>query len=217
MAVAQSLGELPYAAYLRPHPDGEPLAPDGDYTEIHFDGAAFDGGEATSAKFIESAFTGTTLTTVGLERARFSDVWLSRNRWVGVRVAGGEWLDVAVLDSALAGVQAYSSRLRRVTFRGCKIDTLNLRGATLTDVVFEDCELDELDCAGAGLTNVTFPGSSLRNARFSQVTCKKVDFRGARELDVADGADALRGATVDERQLMQLAPALAQALGILVK
>jgi uncharacterized protein YjbI with pentapeptide repeats len=124
---------------------------------------------------------------------------------------------VAVLDSSLAGVQAYSSRLRRVTFRRCKIDTLNLRGATLADVVFEDCELNELDCAGASLTNVTFPGSAVRNARFSQVKCKKVDLRGARELDIADGADSLKGAIVDERQLIELAPALASALGILVQ
>ncbi|GAA3451243.1 pentapeptide repeat-containing protein [Dactylosporangium matsuzakiense] len=217
MPVAESLQDLPYAAYLQPHPDGEPLSHDGNYTEVHFDGVVFEGGEATSAKFIESALTGVGLAEVGLERARFSEVWLSRNRWVGVRLADAEWLDVTVLDSALAGVQAYSSRLRRVRFRGCKIDTLNLRGATLAEVVFEDCELNELDCAGAALTSVTFPGSAIRNARFSQVKCKKVDFRGARELDVADGADSLRGAIIDERQLMELGPALAVALGIQVR
>jgi uncharacterized protein YjbI with pentapeptide repeats len=217
MPVAQSLQELPYAPYLRRHDAGEPLTPDGNYTEVHFDGLEIERSEATSAKFIEAAFTGVTLAEVGLERARFSDVWLSRNRWVGVRIVDGEWLDVSMLDSSLAGVQAYSSRLRRVTFRGCKIDTLNLRGATLIDVVFEDCELNELDCAGASLTGVTFPGSAIRNARFSQITCRKVDFRGARELDVADGADSLRGAVIDERQLMELGPALASALGILVK
>jgi uncharacterized protein YjbI with pentapeptide repeats len=199
MGVVQSLGELPYAAYLQRF-EGEALEHDGNYTEVHLDQVEFDGAEATSAKFIESALTGVTLADYGLERVRFSDVWLSRNRWVGVRLIEAEWLDVSMLDSSLAGVQAYGSR-----------------GATLTDVVFEDCELNELDCAGAALTNVTFAGTAVRNARMSQVKCKKVDFRGARELDVADGADSLKGAIVDERQLMELGPALAAALGIMVK
>ncbi|MGI5237267.1 pentapeptide repeat-containing protein [Dactylosporangium sp. CA-139066] len=216
MGVVQSLGELPYAAYLQKFEDDR-LEHDGNYTEVHLDQVELDGGEATSAKFIESALTQVTLAEVGLERARFSDVWLSRNRWVGVRLIEAEWLDVSMLDSSLAGVQAYGSRMRRVTFQRCKIDTLNLRGATLVDVSFEDCEINELDCAGAALTNVTFPGTAVRNARMSQVKCKKVDFRGARELDVADGADSLRGAIVDERQLIELGPALAAALGIIVK
>ncbi|MET0418263.1 MAG: hypothetical protein ABW022_19800 [Actinoplanes sp.] len=46
---------------------------------------------------------------------------------------------------------------------------------------------------------------------------KKVDFRGARELDVAQGWDALRGAVIDSQQLAEAAPALAQTLGIVVK
>jgi uncharacterized protein YjbI with pentapeptide repeats len=216
MGVVQSLGELPYAEYLQQFADGA-LEHDGNYTETHLDQLELEGGEATSAKFIESAFTQVTLAEVGLERARFSDVWLSRNRWVGVRLVEAEWLDVSMLDSSLAGVQAYGSRMRRVTFQRCKIDTLNLRGATLVDVSFEDCEISELDCAGASLTNVTFTGTAVRHARMSQVKCKKVDFRGARELDVADGADSLKGAIVDERQLMELGPALAAALGIIVR
>lgn len=216
MPRAQSLRELPYAAYLEPL-DGAALRHDGNYTEAHLDGAEIDGGEATSVRFIESAFTGVTLTGMGLERARLSDVWVSRNRWVGVRFADAEWLDVSILDSVLAGVQAYGSRLRRVVFERCKIDTLNLRGATLVDVAFEGCELDELDCAGASLTNVSFAGSAIRNARLSGVKLKKVDLRGARELGVADGADSLRGAIVDGRQLIELAPALAAALGIEVR
>jgi uncharacterized protein YjbI with pentapeptide repeats len=215
MPAPQSLEELAYASYLQEH--DEPLTYDGNYTEVHLTGVELEGFEAGHAKFIESAFTGVTVTNGGLERTRFSDVWLSRNRWVGVRLADAEWLDVTMLDSALAGVQAYSSRLRRVVFQRCKIDTLNLRGATLADVEFDGCDLTELDCAGATLTNVTFPGSTIRRARFSGAKLKKVDFRGARELDVADGADSLRGAIVDGHQLMELAPALAAALGIDVR
>src|SRR4051812_16271145 len=106
MAVAQSLVELPYAAYLESVP-ADRLTHDASLTEAHLDGAELDGGAAASVKFIESALTGVVLQDFGLERARFSEVWLSRNRWVGVRVSEAEWLDVSVLDSVLAGVQAY--------------------------------------------------------------------------------------------------------------
>jgi uncharacterized protein YjbI with pentapeptide repeats len=211
----QSLDELPYASFLERH-DG-PLEADGNYTEAHLDGVELDGFRATSARFIEAALTGVVLSDGSLEHSRFNDVWLSRNRWVGVRLPDAEWLDVTVLDSAFAGVEAYSTKLHRVVFERCKIDTLNVRGATLADVVFEDCELNEFDCAGATLTNVTFEGTAIRNARFSGVKLKNVDFRGARGLDVVDGADSMRGAIVDDGQLIELAPALAFALGIQVK
>ncbi|GGM43728.1 pentapeptide repeat-containing protein [Dactylosporangium sucinum] len=215
MGAVQKIDELAYAAYLQAH--AEPLEPDANYTEVHLDGVDLGGVDAAHARFIESAFEGVTFTEGNLDHCRFNDVWVSRNRWVGVKAAETEWLDVSVLDSVLAGVQAYGSRLRRVVFQRCKIDSLNLRGATLVDVEFDGCELNELDCAGATLTNVTFAGSAVKRARFSGVKLKKVDFRGARELDVADGADALRGAIVDERQLLELAPVLAAALGIEVK
>ncbi|MET7393293.1 pentapeptide repeat-containing protein [Dactylosporangium sp. NPDC005572] len=215
MGAAQKIDELAYAAYLQAHT--EPLEPDASYTEVHLDGVEADGVDAAYARFVESAFEGVTLTEGSLDHSRFSDVWVSRNRWVGVKAAEAEWLDVTVLDSVLAGVQAYGSRLRRVVFQRCKIDSLNLRGATLVDVEFDGCELNELDCAGASLTNVTFAGSAVKRARFGGVKLKKVDFRGARELDVADGADALRGAIIDERQLFDLAPALADALGIEIR
>src|SRR5258706_11716253 len=112
MAAPQSLEELAYASYLQEH--GEPLTRDGNYTEVHLADVELEHFEAGNAKFIESAFTGVSLTDGGLERSRFSDVWLSRNRWVGLRLVDAEWLDVTMLDSALAGVQAYGSRLRRV-------------------------------------------------------------------------------------------------------
>jgi hypothetical protein len=57
-------------------------------------------------------------------------------------------------------------------------------------VEFRDCDLTETDFSGATLIGVTFPGSSLRRARFNKVTARKLDLRGARELDIADGWEA---------------------------
>jgi uncharacterized protein YjbI with pentapeptide repeats len=74
---------------------------------------------------------------------------------------------------------------------------LNLRGTRLQDVEFRDCDLTETDFSGATLIGVTFPGSSLRRARFNKVTARKLDLRGARELDIADGWESLRGGVIN--------------------
>ncbi|WP_305788197.1 pentapeptide repeat-containing protein [Symbioplanes lichenis] len=210
------LSDLPYAKHLQPF--AGPLGRDEDYTEVHLDGGELEDPVASGARFGESAITGTTFTGGDFGQARLSDVWISRTRWIGTSWAEAELMDVTVLDGVLAGVQAYGGSWRRVVVQGCKVDSLNLRGARLQDVVFRDCDLTEVDFGGATLVGVTFPGSALRRARFSRVVARKpIDLRGARELDVAEGWESLRGAIIDRDQLAEAAPALAQALGIVVR
>ncbi len=209
------LASLPYAQYLQPF-TGE-LGRDGDHSEIHLDGVELDEVEAGGSRFSESAMTAVTFAGGAFDRVRLDDVWIARSRWIGGTWSEAQLLNVTILDSVLAGVQSYGSQWRRVVIQDCKIDSLNLRGTKLQDVQFRDCDLTEVDFGDATLNGVTFPGSAIRRARFGKATVKKVDFRGARELDVAQGWDALRGAVITGNQLMEAAPALAQALGIVVR
>ncbi len=123
----------------------------------------------------------------------------------------------------LAGVQAFSARLRRVTLRGCKLDSVNFR-----DVQAHRRDSSRTACcatptsAAAKLTRVRFPGSTLSDADFTKVTCTDVDLRGATlgsataPPGIRAGYDSLRGARIDTLQLMTLAPLLAHHLGITV-
>lgn len=215
MPVPQVLEDLPYARYLEGF-DGD-LAREGDYTELLFADIEFEDFDAGNSRVGESAFTGVTFTNGRLPHTRINAVWFNRTRWVSINLSEADWLDVTVLGSFFAGVEAYAAKLRRVTFQECKINTLNLRGATVQDVVFDRCELAEVDFGAATLTNVTFPGSTVRRIMLGKSTLKKVDFRGAAELDVASGYESLRGAVIDSTQLAELAPALAHTLGIVVK
>ncbi|XVV16145.1 pentapeptide repeat-containing protein [Actinoplanes sp. CA-131856] len=215
MPVIQDLSSLPYAEYLRPL--DEELGHDGDHSEIHLDAVELDEVAAAGSRFSESAMTAVTFTGGTYDKVRLDDVWFSRCRWIGGTWGEAQLLNVTILDSAIAGVQAYGSQWRRVVVQGGKIDSLNLRGAKLQDVEFRDCDLSEVDFGGATLINVTFPGTAIRRARFDKVTVKKLDFRGARELDVAQGWDALRGAVISSEQLAEAAPALAQVLGIVIR
>ena len=114
-----------------------------------------------------------------------------------------------------AGVQAFSSALRRVRFRGGKLDSVNFRGAVFTDVTFEDCMLRDTDFGGATLLRVGFAGCTLTGADFTKTACTEVDLRGA-QLGITAGYESLRGATIDSVQLVALAPYLARHLGITV-
>ena len=105
--------------------------------------------------------------------------------------------------------------MRRVTFRGCKLDSVNFRSGTLTEVTFEDCLLRDAEFGGATLRRVSFAGCTLARADFAKASCTEVDLRGA-ELGISGGYESLGGTTIDSVQLVALAPLLARHLGITV-
>ncbi len=209
----RELADLPFASVLAPGQD--PLAPDGEYDGVHFDQVSFDEPQAASSRFIECAFTAVSIQGGRLTRARFSDVWLRDVRLITTGLAQTEWADVTVAGSLAAGVEAYGARLRRVTFRGCKLDSVNFRDAVLTEVTFEHCELSDVDFRGATLTRAAFPDSRLSRTDFSRAQLATTDLRGA-DLGIIIGPDSLRGAVVSTAQLGFLAPLLAQTMGITV-
>jgi uncharacterized protein YjbI with pentapeptide repeats len=206
--------DLPFASHLEPHAGS--LGPSGDYDTALFDGNVFDETDAGDARFIECAFSGATFTSGRYRRARFADVWMHTVRWVGADLGETTWLDAEVIASALAGIQLFGAQMTRVVFHDCKLDSVNFRGATLRDVSFVNCRMAEVDFAGATLGDVTFPGSLLEGTRFDKARMSKVDFTEAAGLGMRDGYDALAGATISGGQLIDLAPMLAETLGIRV-
>ena len=56
---ARELADLPFAAALTPHRGG--LAADALYDGVHFDQLSFDEPRGAGSRFIECAFTGTSL------------------------------------------------------------------------------------------------------------------------------------------------------------
>ena len=212
--VHQELADLPYADALRAY--GGPWAPDETYDGIHVDGDTVTDLAAANARFLECAFTQATFDGGTLRRARLHEVWLREVRFVATDLAESEWMDATFLGGVLAGAQAHTAQLRRVVFQDGKLDSVNFRSAALTDVRFQDCVLRGVDFSGAELTRVSFPGCRLSDVDLTNVTLAKVDLRGA-ELDITGDSGSLRGAIISTAQLLDLAPFLAQSLGITVK
>jgi uncharacterized protein YjbI with pentapeptide repeats len=209
----RELADLPYASDLEPHRGG--LDPHADYELAHFDQLSLEDPTAPSARFMECAVTGVTFQQGQLRRARFTNVFFRDVRMVTTGLAETNWQDVTFAATAIAGAEAYAARVRAVTFRDCKLDAVNFRDATLTDVVFDGCLLREVDFGAATLTRVMFTNSRLAGTDFSRVTLAEVDLRGA-ELGITITPDSLRGAIISNAQLMAAAPLLAETLGIVV-
>jgi uncharacterized protein YjbI with pentapeptide repeats len=210
-----SIDDLPYAHLLQP-PQAERLRAQERYDTVHFDGLTLDEPGGAGARFLECVLSDCVVQGGTLRGAGFNEVWVTGGRFVAAGLAESDWQDSVVDSCVLAGVEAFGARLRRVVFRRCKLDSVNLRGALLRDVVFEDCLLREVDLAGGKLSGVRFPGSTLERLRLGRATLERTDLRDAVRLDLADGYDALRGATISTAQLLDIAPALAHALGITV-
>jgi len=219
MKTPRSLAELGFYSSLSPLAGS--IDVDGDYDGVLISDQSL--GDpvladvtASGTRWIESAITGVTFNGGTLRKCRMSDVWVGDSRFVAMDLAESTFVDTWLNGCVLAGVQAFSGLMRRMSFRNCKLDSVNFRDCTLTDVTFEDCVLRDPDFGAAKLTRVRFPGCTLTGATFTNATCSSVDLRGA-SLGITAGFDALRGATIDSLQLMALAPLLASHLGITVK
>jgi uncharacterized protein YjbI with pentapeptide repeats len=208
------LADLPYAAHLAAHTG--PLRAHEDYDTVLFEQLDLDEPAAPSAKFLECAFSKVSMSGGRLQRAGLRDVWMRDVRLTGTNLAETSWLDVTVLTSALAGAQVYGAELRRVVFSGCKLDSVNFRGSSLTGVTFDQCVLRDVDFADATLSGCAFPGSQLSRADFSRARLDGTDLRDAELGIVIDGA-SLRGAIISTAQLIAVAPALAEAIGVVVR
>jgi uncharacterized protein YjbI with pentapeptide repeats len=189
------------------------LEPDELYEGLRFAESAFGDTDASGCHFLDCEFAGVSFGAGQLRKSRFTEVTMAQVRLVATDLAETGWQDVQLTGCALAGVQAFSSSARRVTFRGGKLDSVNFRTAAFTDVAFEDCVLSDVDFGGATLRRVSFAGCTLTGADFTNVTCTEVDLRGA-TLGIAAGYGSLAGVTIDSGQLVGLAPYLARHLGL---
>ncbi|WP_036530475.1 pentapeptide repeat-containing protein [Nocardia sp. CNY236] len=210
----RELDDLPYARFLEAF-DGE-VELEGDYDCARIRDLEFTELDARSSRFNESALSDLAFTGGTLSYTRFASVWLRRVTMTGTSLSDTSWMDAEIIDSAWAGVELAGAGLRRVTFHDCKFDAVNFRGAALREVTFHDCVLREADFGGARLRSVAFPGSRIDRLAVHRTTMTEVDFRQAATFTVAEGIEALRGAIINRVQLMELAPALAAAVGLQV-
>jgi uncharacterized protein YjbI with pentapeptide repeats len=210
----RELDELPYRDDLEAR---EALLDRGASIELAlFQGLDLAEVDARGSRLLECAFSDSVLTGGSMRRARLNEVWMRRLRILDVDLAETIWHDVTVLDSSIAALECFGSKLRRVALHDCKLDSVNLRESELIDVEFRDCVLRNVDLTGSNVKNVSFHGCTIEGLELDHATLSGADFSGARQLALATGAGSLRGAILSPHQLMDLAPELAAVLGITI-
>ncbi|MCD1286004.1 MULTISPECIES: pentapeptide repeat-containing protein [unclassified Brevibacterium] len=181
-----------------------------DFTEV----------DSSLATFLDSSLSrvnfGEAEAPVNLTGTRFSGSTIADSRADTWTMPRGNLLHTEISGTRIGAGVVHDSVWEKVVINNCRISYLNLRGAKLTDVEFRDCVIDEIDLDRAKVSRVSFPGSTVGVFQCEGATLGNVDIRGLQPHKIS-GVHSLRGATIDETQLMLFAELFARELGISVE
>ncbi|MCQ1948476.1 pentapeptide repeat-containing protein [Arthrobacter sp. zg-Y859] len=183
---------------------------------VAYNGESFAGLELRGAVFSECSLTGVSLDNADLTAARFMESTLENLYAPVLRAAKTSFRDVEISNPRLGSADLHSGSWNSVRVDGGKIDFLDLRDCSLTNVLFSDCIIGELDLEGARLNRVAFRDCRIDSMLLGGGTAVDADLRGSVFRSVGK-IDGLKGFTVDEEQLMLLAPLFAAELGLRVE
>ncbi len=202
-------------------PELSPFAADwletgGDYDGLAFEDLDLGGQVALGASFRECRLARCGLDAVGLARTSWSACVLEDVHGVTVDAADSTWREVVVREARIGALSAPGASWTHLRLRGGKIDYLVLAGGRLRDVVIEDCVVGELDLAGAEVRNLAVRGGMVELLDVNAARLARLDLRRTR-LGTVRGVGGLHGAVMAPDQLLDLAPLLADHIGIRVE
>ena len=198
------------------------------------DGAADElaaGEMAEDLRLAEADLSGAGLSAISLLSCRFSEVFaddtdLTAARLVDCRLERlsstylhsprSTWRAVELTGSRIGAWEIYDADLESVLIEDCRLGFANLAGTTLRDVLIRSTRIDELDLSGIEAERVRFEDCRVGTLRLRGGSLSDVDLRGL-EMRVVSGVSSLAGATISGEQLTELAPLLAQHLGLRVE
>ncbi|SDS47986.1 Uncharacterized protein YjbI, contains pentapeptide repeats [Brevibacterium siliguriense] len=176
--------------------------------------------DATQATFLDCRWSNVNFGDVeaptDLNGARISGTEITDCRADTWSMPRGSMLHTDISGTRIGAGVVYDSVWEKVRFINCRISYLNLRESKLIDVEFRDCKIDEIDLDRAKVSRVAFPGSSVGVFQCEGATLGNVDIRGLEPHRIS-GVHSLRGATIDDTQLMLFADLFASELGITVE
>lgn len=182
-----------------------------------------DEGEITDCVLVDQRANGVSFAAVSasnldlsgsrLEEASLTDCALRRCSLANVQARRASLLRVAVEGSRMTGLAVPESTLRDLMIRACRVDLASFAFARLERVTFEDCVLEQADFLEAQLDAVRFHRCSLARADFRGAHLRRCEFRRS-DLTGLEGVERLRGAAMEWPDIVEIAGALAAALGI---
>ena len=154
---------------------------------------------------VEADLSGGDLSALTLLSCRFSEVFANDTDLAAARL----------VDSRIGAWELYDADVESLLIEDCRLGFTNLAGTTVRDLLIRATRIDELDLSGIDAQRVRFEDCRVGTLRLHDGSLSDVDLRGL-EMTVVSGVGSLAGATVNSQQLSELAPLLAQQLGLRV-
>ena len=182
-------------------------------------------------RLVEADLSGADLSALSLLSCRFSEVFandtdLAAARLVDCRLKRlsatylhsprSTWRTVELVDSRIGAWELYDADVESVLVEDCRLGFVNLAGTAVRDVLIRGTRIDELDLSGIDARRVRFEDCRVGTLRLHGGNLRDVDLRGL-EMRVVSGVGSLSGATISSVQLTELAPLLAEYLGLRVE
>ncbi len=186
------------------------------HESLRLEGIRFADLEADNVMLKRFVLTDLDLSAAKLDRLGLEDGSVKACDLANMRGTGCSFERVVIEASRLTGVVLVEPRLMDVVIRDAPIGSSCFRFGRLHRVRFERCRLVEADFQGVTAKACTFIDCDLTGAQLSQANFAGSGFRGCRLAGVS-GLEALKGAQLAWQDVMELATALAAALGIEVR
>ena len=154
---------------------------------------------------VEADLSGGDLSALTLLSCRFSEVFANDTDLAAARL----------VDSRIGAWELYDADVESLLIEDCRLGFTNLAGTTVRDLLIRATRIDELDLSGIDAQRVHFEDCRVGTLHLHGRSLRDVDLRGL-EMRTVSGVGSLAGATVSSGQLSELAPLLAQHLGLRV-
>ncbi|WP_309343182.1 pentapeptide repeat-containing protein [Actinomyces oris] len=177
--------------------------------------ADLSGGDLSALTLLSCRFSEVFANDTDLAAARLVDCRLERLSATYLHSPRSTWRTVELVDSRIGAWELYDADVESLLMENCRLGFTNLAGTTVRDLLIRATRIDELDLSGIDAQRVRFEHCQVGTLRLHGGSLSDVDLRGL-EMRTVSGVGSLAGATVSSGQLSELAPLLAQHLGLQV-
>ena len=172
-------------------------------------------GDLSALTLLSCRFSEVFANDTDLAAARLVDCRLERLSATYLHSPRSTWRTVELVDSRIGAWELYDADVESLLMEDCRLGFTTLAGTALRDVLIRATRIDELDLTGIDAQQVRFEDCRVGTLRLHGGSLSDVDLRGL-EMRTVSGVGSLAGATVSSGQISELAPLLAQHLGLRV-
>lgn len=183
--------------------------------DLELVGADLSGGDLSALTLLSCRFSEVFANDTDLAAARLVDCRLERLSATYLHSPRSTWRTVELVDSRIGAWEFYDADVESLLMEDCRLGFTNLAGTTVRDLLIRATRIDKLDLSGIDAQRVRFEDCRVGTLRLHGGSLSDVDLRGL-EMRTVSGVGSLAGAAVSSGQLSELAPLLAQHLGLRV-